>query len=214
MKPLVLWGATGQAVVLEEFVSALGYRVVAVFDNDPARPSPFADVPIYHGADGFRRWRAATPGEAWGAVAIGGAAGETRLEILQLLREAGLGIPALIHPAAYVARNAVVGEGSQVLAGAVVGAAVRIGSACIVNTRASVDHESVLEDGAHVAPGATLSGLVHLGRCAFVGTGAAVLPRVRIGADAIVGAGAVVVRDVPPGKTVVGVPARPRAGIV
>jgi UDP-2-acetamido-3-amino-2,3-dideoxy-glucuronate N-acetyltransferase len=47
-------------------------------------------------------------------------------------------------------------------------------------------------------------------RGASIGSGAIVLGGVRIGAGALVGAGAVVSRDVAPGETVVGVPARPR----
>ncbi len=43
----------------------------------------------------------------------------------------------------------------------------------------------------------------------WLGISATVLPGVTIGRDAIVGAGAVVTRDVAPGATVVGVPARP-----
>ena len=41
-----------------------------------------------------------------------------------------------------------------------------------------------------------------------IGSGAVVMAGVRIGADALIGAGAVVTRDVPPGETVAGVPAR------
>jgi acetyltransferase-like isoleucine patch superfamily enzyme len=45
-------------------------------------------------------------------------------------------------------------------------------------------------------------------RGARVGGGATLLPGIEVGAEAFVGAGAVVVRDVPPGVIVVGVPAR------
>ncbi|HEU67991.1 MAG TPA: sugar acetyltransferase, partial [Candidatus Acetothermia bacterium] len=41
-----------------------------------------------------------------------------------------------------------------------------------------------------------------------VGVGASVIPGVRIGAWSVVGAGAAVIRDVAPGSTVAGVPAR------
>lgn len=45
-------------------------------------------------------------------------------------------------------------------------------------------------------------------RGAAIGSGAVILGGVTIGAGALVGAGAVVTRDVPPGETVVGNPAR------
>ena len=54
-------------------------------------------------------------------------------------------------------------------------------------------------------------------RGASLGSGAVILGGVRIGARALVGAGAVVTKDVPPGTTVVGSPARallPRPQVV
>ena len=45
-----------------------------------------------------------------------------------------------------------------------------------------------------------------------LGSGAVVMGGTRIGAGALVGAGAVVTRDVAPGATVLGVPARQRSG--
>ena len=61
-----------------------------------------------------------------------------------------------------------------------------------------------------VAPG-QLEGTVApvtLRRGCYLGAGCLLLPGVTVGEGAVVGAGAVVTRDVPPGKVVVGVPAR------
>jgi acetyltransferase-like isoleucine patch superfamily enzyme len=49
-------------------------------------------------------------------------------------------------------------------------------------------------------------------RGATIGSGATILGGIRIGSGALVGAGAVVTRDVPPGATVVGNPARALPG--
>jgi len=49
-------------------------------------------------------------------------------------------------------------------------------------------------------------------RHAVVGAGAILLPGVVVGERSVVAAGAVVTRDVPAGQTVMGVPARARAG--
>ena len=56
MKKIIFWGATGQAKVLREFIE-LRYTLIALFDNDPLINSPFLDVPLYHGLDGFKIWR-------------------------------------------------------------------------------------------------------------------------------------------------------------
>lgn len=210
---VILWGATGQALVLHELLERLGRRVVALFDNDPDVVSPLAGrVPVFHGRDGFRRWRAEHAAAPYaGLAAIGGGFGRDRIAIHELFREAGIAIEAAVHPSAFVATTAHVGEGAQILAHAALAAGVRAGEACIVNTSASVDHECELERGVHIGPGATLAGAVRVREYAFVGAGATILPRITIGAGSIVGAGAVVTRDVPAGATVVGNPARVRS---
>lgn len=50
---------------------------------------------------------------------------------------------------------------------------------------------------------------VVIGARSYVGAAAIVLPGVTVGEDAVIGAGAVVTRDIPPGQTWAGVPARP-----
>jgi sugar O-acyltransferase (sialic acid O-acetyltransferase NeuD family) len=210
LRPLILWGATGQAKVLGEFLAAAGFVAVAVFDNDlSVQSSPLPGVPLRHGREEFEIWLQTWSGSKPCAIAaIGGARGQARLDFHTLFASCGLVVPTLLHPRSYVAGSAAVGEGSQVLGHAVVAADAVLGRACIVNTSASVDHECRLADGVHIGPGATLAGCVSVGQCAFIGAGAVVLPRVSIGAGAIVGAGAVVTRDVAAGMVVYGNPAK------
>ena len=209
---VILWGGTGQAKVVRPIIEYFGAKVVAVFDNTPNLKSPFTDVEIYHGYEQFLRWiESQNRGEIGFCVAIGNPHGRVRLQVHDLLMKEGLRPITIAHPTAWIADNATIGPGSQILSGAIIAPEARVGRECIINTNASVDHEDILEDGVEVAPGATLCGLVHAGVNAWICAGAVVLPRIRVGSDAIVGAGAVVTKDVPDGATVVGVPAKPIA---
>ncbi len=209
MPRVVIWGAAGHAKVLHEALGNSDAHIVAVVDNRELA-SPIVGVPVFHGEPAFMAWLAQQPnhGGLLFAVAIGGARGTDRLQIFDLMKRRGLEPLTIIHRTAFVAADAVVGEGCQVLANAAVCANACLGRAVIINTAASVDHDCVVGDGVHVAPGARLAGEVVVETRAFVGLGAVVLPRLHIGADAIVGAGAVVTRDVEARSTVVGNPAR------
>lgn len=86
---------------------------------------------------------------------------------------------------------------------------IRIGRCFHANLYSYVEHDCVLGDFVTFAPGAKVNGAVTIGDHAYIGAGAVIRQGLRIGAGAVVGMGAVVTRDVPPGVTVVGNPARP-----
>jgi sugar O-acyltransferase (sialic acid O-acetyltransferase NeuD family) len=205
---IVFYGAGSLALVLNDFLDANGYRLVAMFSDDaPARP-PALPVPIVVGAGAIDRWLAdaGTDGLSY-AIAIGNRH-RARLERFRLLLGKKLQPATLIHPAGCVSPSARVGAACQMLAFAFLGAAASIGDAVIVNAHASVDHECRLGDAVYVGPGAVLAGEVAVGDCTFIGAGAVVVPGIRIAADVIIGAGAVVTENIEEAGTYVGVPAR------
>ena len=209
----VIWGGTGHAKVVHQLLQSLGIRVGCVCDRDPGVTSPIAGVPVWHTEKEILTWLNGTDAtRLCFAAAIGGTRGASRLAVHAYLTKMGIRPIALAHPSAWIDGTATLGSGHQVLAMAAIGIDVSLGTQCIVNTSATVDHDTRLGDGVHVMPGATIAGEVDIEDEAVIGTNATVLPHLRVGSCAIVGAGAVVTRDVAPGMTVVGVPAKPIEG--
>ncbi len=120
----------------------------------------------------------------------------------------GYRFPVVIAKSAEVARSASLGAGSQALTRAVVHPRAVIGENAVINTAAVVEHDAVVGAHAFVSPGAVVCGGARIGAGAFIGAGAVVLPGVTVGAGARLGAGAVATRDIRPGATAVGVPAK------
>jgi sugar O-acyltransferase (sialic acid O-acetyltransferase NeuD family) len=115
----------------------------------------------------------------------------------------------VIHPSAVCSTRAKIRAGTVVFAGSVINADASVGEYAIINTGAIVEHDCLIGDHSHIATGAKLAGNVCVGAAAMIGAGAVVKQGVSIGDGALVGAGAVVIRDVEPGSTVAGVPAKP-----
>ena len=87
-------------------------------------------------------------------------------------------------------------------------AAVRIGEATMLGPYVQIYCAEHHKDAARRSEGLEIARPVEIGAKVWIGGGAILLGGIRIGDGAIVGAGAVVTRDVAPGTTVVGNPAR------
>lgn len=195
--PLLMIGAGGHAKVLHALLRAAGLRLLGVCDPELARQGLklWHDVPVLGGDDGLADH---PPGSVALVNGIGQVVGSTRrADVAARLDGMGYVFPVVVHPHAWIADDAELASGVQVMAGAVIQPGCRLGANTIVNTRAGVDHDCTLGANVHIAPAATLCGGVWVGDHAFVGAGATVSQGVRIGVRAIAGAGVTLVRDLP-----------------
>ena len=142
---------------------------------------------------------------------------------------------AVLHPSAYIARNAevhtdflAVGRDSAIAGGAVLRGDIRIGAECSVNSYAVIAGKVVIGSGVRIAQSVSIVGFNHnfyrldidiqaqgvtlkgirIGNDVWIGANAVILDGVTVGAHSIVAAGAVVTRDVAPWSIVGGNPAR------
>ncbi|MBL8380307.1 MAG: NeuD/PglB/VioB family sugar acetyltransferase [Burkholderiales bacterium] len=120
----------------------------------------------------------------------------------------GITFFSVVHPDASIAAEVVIGEGSVVMAGAVINACASVGRFCILNTHASLDHDSMLGDFASMAPRAVTGGNCRIGAYSAIGIGATLAHGARIGEHVVVGAGAVVMKPLDDRVVAYGVPAR------
>ncbi len=202
--PFVLIGAGGHGRVIAALLRTAGRSVLGVCD-----PKLFAHaVSRWENLDVLGDDSALNllpPDRVALALGVGQlATGTFRQRLYASLRARGYMFPALVHPTAWVAPGVVLGEGVQVMAGAVIQPGCEIGENSIVNTRVGVDHDCRIGRNVHVAPGATLCGTVTLEDGAFIGAGATVIQGLNVGECAIVGAGVTLVRSLTPATTILG----------
>ncbi|SDG53103.1 NeuD/PglB/VioB family sugar acetyltransferase [Roseospirillum parvum] len=202
-RPWLVLGAGGHGRVVADLLLALRASVLGFLDPGLAPGEPVGLGLVCLGDDGCLTDPRYAPGAVYVANGIGSLPGQAapRRQAFARLAESGHLCPPLIHPMACLAHQVAVGDGAQVMAGAVLQTGARIGHGSIVNTGARVDHDCRIGAHVHLAPGVVLSGAVGVGEGAHLGTGCAVIQTITIGAGAVVAAGATVRRDLPPGTT-------------
>jgi acetyltransferase EpsM len=199
-EPVAVIGAGGHATVVVSTLLEAGYEVAGLFDDDLAlngqrvlgyevlgKPEDTAARGLHYAIMGV---------------------GDNRARYQMVRRLPHLDCLTVIHPSAYVHGSSSLGHGTVVMMGCIIGPEATVGAHTIINTKVVVGHHCTLEDFVHIAGSSHLGGSTTVATGAFLGMGTIINPGKRVGAWATIGSGGVVVNDIPPHVTAVGVPAR------
>lgn len=144
--------------------------------------------------------------EIWYHVAIAKTAARQRM--VERLEQFGWQAATLVHPSVVRAREVEIGPGTYVGALAVLSPGSSIGQHVIINQRVAVGHDSSIGDFANLCPGAQVNGCCVVGMGATLGSNSSIHQGRSVGQYATVASNSLVIRSVPGGTTVLGIPAR------
>ncbi len=201
MEKLILIGAGGYAKSVLDSVDKFNFKMVGFLDEYKPKGEHLGYQILGNSLDDI-----AEPEKYFYFISIGN--NKERQKWYDRLKERNLRMINVIDHTAIISEHAEVGISCFIGKMAIVNSCAKIGNNCIINTKALVEHGACVQDHVNLSTNSVLNGDVVVKNGAFVGSCSVVSGQLTVGEWSTVGAGAVVVRDVPDGMTVVGVPAK------
>lgn len=204
-KPIIIIGAGDHASVLLDILLGQKKDVIALTSVNDSRTDLY-NIPIISDETVIHNYAPNTVSLVNGIGSVG--ALQLRKSVYDKFKSLGYVFSNVIHESAIISPRAIIEDGVQVLAGAIINNDAIIKFNSIINTKTSVDHGCIIESHVHLAPGCTLSGCVKVGSATHIGTGASIIQGINIGNNVLIGAGSVVIRNIPDNAKAYGNPAR------
>ena len=198
MKNVVIIGGSGHAKVIADIIVKAGDGIVGFLDDDVRLPSVIMGYNNLGVISNYVNYL-----DCYFIVGIGNS-----LDRKKIVEQLDVKWYTAIHPSAQIAIGTVIGEGSAIMANAVINPSTNIGKHCIINTGAVIEHDNHLGDYVHISPNATLCGNVSIGSLTHVGAGATIINNISIPTETIVGAGSVLIKNIDVRGTYIGIPAK------
>jgi len=160
----LIYGAGGHAKVLKDLLSVLATKSeILCYFNDSDEPKELAGIPV----------KVYDPTQYLeGSVILGIGNGKVRKLLAEKVKHP---FATLVHPSASVAADAELGEGTVILAGAVVQAGSKIGKHVIINANVTVDHDAIVSDYVTTYPGVYLGAESHIAEGTTINSNAVVM---------------------------------------
>lgn len=197
-RKVIVIGASGHAKVIADIVLKSGDELIGFLDDNAALPSDIIGYPYLGAIANYEKFA----DECGFVIGIG-----NNIILKRIAESMDVRWYTAIHPSAQIAIDTQIGEGTVVMANAIINTSAFIGKHCIINTSAVVEHDNLIGDYVHISPNVSLCGTVKVGDLTHIGAGATITNNISICGDVIVGAGGVVVKNIDNQGIYIGIPA-------
>lgn len=205
MRDLVIIGAGNVGAFLAYNMNLFDERfnILGFLDDDPSKPG--ADV---CGAKVLGNTRHLYSLPTAVAVVVCVASPEIRKKIVDDIEESGHDLPSFISRNAWVSNGVLVGKGVIVYPGVSINHESVLEDFVIINMNCVIGHNCHISKCSTLAPGVNLAGFTRIGEAVDMGIGVSTRQNIVVGDHSVVGGQSMLVRDVQPGSTIVGVPGK------
>ena len=207
MKKLIVYGAGEFGSLIANVLSYHDdLQIVAYGDDDPQKSADHIDGTPVFGQEDLLDF-AKQNNIKLAITAIGN--NTVRAEKFNLLKNIGFQMISIVHPQALIDTKVSYGDNVIIEMGTAIHTHSKIGNNVFLGGDALIGHHNVIGDHVLVGGNVSFGGSVVVEDYVSLGVGASIKPGIRLGKGSVIGVGAAVIKDVEPGTTVVGVPAKP-----
>ncbi|MDR8390266.1 acetyltransferase [Aliifodinibius sp. S!AR15-10] len=196
-------GSVGGHVALNIEEYSEEYEVEGFFDDDQEKiGTKQFGFPVLGSTDEVLKLTNAS-------VVIGIAFPKIKRKILKKIsKNYSLHFPSLVHSRAWISNEVSIGKGCIIYPGTTINFRSEIENFVVINVNCSLGHHTRVGAYSSFAPGVNTGGHTTIEEAVDIGIGVSTIQDVRIGKDSTIGGQSMVIHDVEPGSTVVGVPAK------
>ena len=203
MKYLIIIGAgnVGGFLALNQDLFEEKYEILGFLDDDPTKQGKqFWNIPVLGRIDDIAKFSNCS-------VAVGISNPLVKKKVLERIGESH-DFPSFISKNSWISNKVKLGRGIIIYPNVSVNHETVIEDFVIINMNCAIGHDNTIKTCASLAPGVNFGGFTTVGAYADIGIGACTIQQIKIGEGAVIGGQTMLLSDVEPYSTYVGVPGR------